>query len=52
MKSTIEQDEKKKYLAPNLEILLLEWGKDILCTSPDAGDQDFGADSLGGGFLD
>lgn len=47
MKNIMLQDEKREYLSPEMEISLLGLGKDVLCMSNEANDNDFDAGGLG-----
>ena len=47
MKNTLVQDEKREYLSPELEIFLLEKGRDIVCMSNNENDNEFPAGDFG-----
>jgi hypothetical protein len=47
MKNTTVQDEKREYLSPELEIFLLEMGRDIVCMSNNENDNEFSAGNFG-----
>ncbi len=47
MKNNIIQDEKREYLSPELEIFLLEMGRDIVCMSNNENDNEFSAGNFG-----